>query len=215
PRLLDLGGGTGRLALPLAEQGCRVTLVDASAAALADAAAALATTDLDVTLGLGSAYDVGELPSGSFDAALSIEVCCYLEEPGSAVAELARVLRPGGIACVSVEAWPGGLLAARGLDPDELARALDGRVLHRPDDLFVRYFDSRALEALLVDAGLEPVALVSHHHVLEGPWSATLDPERALTPADRAALLALEGRLAADPALGSCGRGWLAVARKH
>ncbi len=215
PRVLDLGGGTGRLALPLAEQGSRVTLADANAASLADAAAALAETECDLALGVGSAYDVGALDAASFDAALSIEVWCYLEEPRAAATELARVLRPGGFAFVSVEAWPGGLLAARGLDPAELTQALASRVLYRPDDLFVRYFEAHALVALLDEAGLETVALTSHHHVLEGPWSAALDPELTLVPANRPGLLALERALANDGSVGSLGRGWLAVACKR
>ncbi len=215
PRILDLGGGTGRLALPLAEHGSRVTLADANAASLADAAAALAEAETDLALGMGSAYDVGTLESGSFDAALAIEVWCYLEEPRTAATELVRVLKPGGLAFVSVEAWPGGLLAARGLDPAELLQALESRVLHRPDDLFVRYFDAHALETLLEEAGLETLALTSHHHVLEGPWSAAVDRELTLARANRGELLALERALAHDRSVGELGRGWLAVARKR
>jgi SAM-dependent methyltransferase len=141
-------------------------------------------------------------------------VLCYLENPELAAAELARLLRPGGIGFISVEAWPGGLLSARDTSASEVTRVIESRTLHRPGDLFVRYFDRGALECLVTGAGLELVALRSHHHALEGPWStviADLDIGRAT---DEAEILRLEQALGADSEIGELGRGWLAIARK-
>ncbi len=213
-RVIDLGGGSGRLAIPLAERGLRVTLADASPAALADAAHALGTTAIDVELGLAAADDAGKLDRDSFDAALSIEVLCYLEEPLRGARELARLVRPGGLAFVSVEAWPGGLLAVPDLGPGELASAMREHTIHRPDDLFVRYFDRDELVRMLSSAGLETLELVSHHHVLEGPWRSVLE-QLDLGRADhRDQVAALETRVSDDPTLSTFGRGWLAIARK-
>ena len=66
----------------------------------------------EVTLGdvsrLGALGDV--LPRAGLDAALAIEVLCYVEDPLSALRELARVTRPGGWIAVSVEGLYGALL---------------------------------------------------------------------------------------------------------
>lgn len=213
-RVIDLGGGSGRLAIPLAERGFRVTLADASPAALADAARALGTTTIDVELGLAAADDAGKLDRESFDVALSIEVLCYLEQPLQGARELARLVRPGGLVVVSVEAWPGGLLAVPDLGPGELANAMRSHTIHRPDDLFVRYFDRDELGRMMSEAGLQLVGLVSHHHVLEGPWRSALE-QLDLGRADhRGQVAALETRASSDPTLSRFGRGWLAIARK-
>lgn len=213
-RVVDLGGGTGRLAIPLSARGFRVTLSDSNPAALADAARAVRDTSLDIEIGLGSAADSGRLASGSFDAALSVEVLCYLEDPLGAARELTRLIRPGGLAIVSVEAWPGGLLAVPELRADELAVALHDRTLHRPDDVFVRYFDREAIDQLIEDAGLEALEIVSHHHVLEGAWSGVLHEMDLARAEHRARIVALEETCSREGRLDSVGRAWLVVARK-
>jgi ArsR family transcriptional regulator len=94
--LLDLGTGTGRLLELFAPLYARAIGVDASPAMLAVARANLdraGLTNAQVRLG-----DIQHLPFGrnSFDVVTIHQVLHYLGEPERAIAEAARVLRPGG-----------------------------------------------------------------------------------------------------------------------
>ena len=96
--LLDAGCGTG-LALQLAaERGARVSGLDASAALLDVARGRLPDADLRVG-------DIEELPydDATFDVVTAFNSMQYASDPKTAVAELARVARPGGR--VAIEVW--------------------------------------------------------------------------------------------------------------
>jgi ArsR family transcriptional regulator len=93
---LDLGTGTGRLLTLLEPLYDRGLGIDASSDMLSVARANLAkagTTKARVMLG-----DINQLslPRESFDLVAIHQVLHYLAEPSRAVAEAARVLRPGG-----------------------------------------------------------------------------------------------------------------------
>jgi len=90
-RLLDLGGGTGRLAGLLAETvPCAVTVADSSARMLgyADRFSGVETALADATA----------LPfaDSSFDAVLVCDALHHFDLPEAAVREMSRVVRPGG-----------------------------------------------------------------------------------------------------------------------
>ena len=92
--VVDLGCGTGVLAAALAPHVGRVVGVDQSAAMLR--AAARRTAGLpNVELRRG---DLEALPlrDGECDAALLVLVLSYLADPAAALAEAARVVKPGG-----------------------------------------------------------------------------------------------------------------------
>jgi SAM-dependent methyltransferase len=89
PRLLDVGGGTGNYALALGEHGWEPTVLDASDAMLARAAAkGLPTVRADATA----------LPfaDATFDAVALVSMLHHVPEWPLALREAARVLRPGG-----------------------------------------------------------------------------------------------------------------------
>lgn len=90
-RALDAACGTGRHAAFLADLGCEVSAVDQSAAMveIARINAPRAT------------FDVGQLEAlpyddETFDLATISLALCHLADPSDAIAELARVLAPGG-----------------------------------------------------------------------------------------------------------------------
>ena len=94
--LLDLGTGTGRMLELLAPLYSRAVGIDASAAMLAVARANLdkgSIANAQVRLG-----DIQHLPFGrnAFDVVTIHQVLHYLDEPERAIAEAARVMRPGG-----------------------------------------------------------------------------------------------------------------------
>jgi ArsR family transcriptional regulator len=90
----DLGCGTGQVAGALAPFVGRVVAVDDSEAMLAEARSRLASrANVDVRSG-----DLEALPldEGALDAATLVLVLHHVPEPAVALAECARVLRPGG-----------------------------------------------------------------------------------------------------------------------
>lgn len=99
--VLDLACGYGRIALPLAQAGHRVTGSDLSVFLLDQAQTAATRAGLDVTWQEG---DMRTLPadwSNKFDAVLNMfSAFGYFDEPDDnqqVLAEVARVLRPGGV----------------------------------------------------------------------------------------------------------------------
>ena len=133
-RFLDAGGGTGATGAWMGEQGTLVAS-DALPAALSLYARA------HPSLAGAAAADVQALPfpDRSFDAVLCVTVLCHrsIADPAVAVAELARVTRPGGLVVL--------------MEPGvrRLRRAHD-RVTHS-----ARRFSVGDLRAAAVAAGLE------------------------------------------------------------
>ncbi len=165
-RLLDVGCGTGHHLRGLAARGFDVTGIDGSQEMLAAAHHTSPTAELHHG-------DVGALPfpDSSFDLILCVEVLRYLVNPQPAIAEMARVLRPGG-ACL-VTAAP--LFSVNGY-------ALVNRVaLIAPVGDLVRlkqFFTTPSrLEDRFTSAGFRPVEV---HGVYTGPvnWVEHLSPAR-------------------------------------
>ena len=101
-RVLDAGCGPGSITLGLATAVApgEVIGIDAQPS-LVDQARALAVQRgvTNVRFEVANVYDL-PFPDGSFDAAFNNTVLMHLREPVRALAELRRVLRPGGIAGV-------------------------------------------------------------------------------------------------------------------
>ena len=95
--MLDLGAGTGKLTTRLVERGLDVVAVDPIAEMLELLSSALP----DTPALLGTAEQI-PLPDNSVDAVLVAQAWHWFD-PERAVAEVARVLRPGGPARAGVE----------------------------------------------------------------------------------------------------------------
>lgn len=99
-RVLDAGSGGGALSYLLAKEGALVEGVEYDEIAVEYARKNIASADktgrLRCAFMKGSVY---ELPfaAGTFDAVVSCEVIEHLKEPERMLAEIARVLKPGGI----------------------------------------------------------------------------------------------------------------------
>ncbi len=99
-RILDAGCGSGSLSAALRERGAAVTGVDASAAMLALARRRLGD---DTPLHVVDLRDPLPFAEGAFDDVTASLVLHYLEDWGPTLAELRRVLRPGGRLIASVD----------------------------------------------------------------------------------------------------------------
>ena len=194
-KVVDVACGTGATALLLArELGCVVVGVDLGAQALGraadDARAAGVEDRAEFLPGDAEALPLGD---AEFDVALSECSLCTFPDKRRAVAEMARVVRPGGtLAIADVTAEVEAL-------PDPL-RSAAARVACVAD---ARSADEYA--ALLRDAGCEPLAIEPHDAELRAMADrveARLRVARMLAPVgelrDRVAEAALLARLAIE-----------------
>ncbi|MFJ4789418.1 class I SAM-dependent methyltransferase [Streptomyces sp. NPDC088794] len=113
--VLDLGCGTGSLSLLAAEQGHRVTGVDASPAMVDLARAKLAGRDAVFLLGDAAAPPVGEQ---LYDTVLVRHVLWTLPDPGRALRHWRGLLRPGGRLVLVEGVW--GTVGPVGIPADRL-----------------------------------------------------------------------------------------------
>ena len=164
-RVLDVGGGSGTLAVPLAQSGHDVTVVDPSADALATLRRRAETAgvgervrgvqgdgDLLHEVLPGTAGAAG----GGFDLALCHSVLEVVDDPATTLREIAGAVRAGGTVSVAAANRAGAVLtrALSGHPKEALALLEDrdpapGRA--RP---VRRRFDPAELLALVEGAGL-------------------------------------------------------------
>lgn len=99
--VVDVGTGTGFVASSLAAQVRAVTGIDSSPGMLAQARAnldGLAMTNVEL---IESDVDALPLLSGAADAAVANMVLHHAPDPAAMLAEMARVVRPGGTIAVT------------------------------------------------------------------------------------------------------------------
>jgi SAM-dependent methyltransferase len=106
-RLLDVGCGLGDAALALADDlgtDGEIVGLDVSAKMIAAAQSRARTARCRVRFRVGDALELAE-PNCSFDIVRSERTLQWLTEPKAAVAEMARVLRPGGLLSLIDTDW--------------------------------------------------------------------------------------------------------------
>jgi SAM-dependent methyltransferase len=166
-RLLDLGAGGGRHAFEAMRRGASVVAVDSDGASAKDCAALMAALeDTDETVrasgGVGAATvgDALELPfpDAAFDRVIASEVLEHVPEDRRAIAELVRVLRPGGTMAVTVPRW----------FPELVCWVLSDDY-HLVPGGHIRIYRRRTLFDRLQAAGLRPYG-AHHAHGLHSPY---------------------------------------------
>ena len=95
-RVLDLGCGNGYIARKLARGGGQVTGVDASAPIIAHARRREAATPLGIEYQVADAARLGVLEGETFDLVVANMCLMDIEDAGSTISELSRVLAPMG-----------------------------------------------------------------------------------------------------------------------
>jgi SAM-dependent methyltransferase len=164
-RLLDLGCGAGRHAFEALRRGARVVAMDTDGAELAAVSAMFAAMSEagEVPAGASGMTVAGDatsmpFPDDSFDTVIAAEVLEHIPADQAAMHEIARVLRPGGIAAVTVPAWL----------PERICWQLSDDYHNTPGG-HVRIFTRRELTTKITRSGL---AVGGHHyaHALHSPY---------------------------------------------
>ena len=165
--VLDAGAGFGRHAFEIARLGGRIVALD------------YADDEVRMTRAtFGAMIEAGEIPGDryigalrgdatnlpfadhTFDRVVTSEVLEHIQQDVSAIAELARVLRPGGTLACTVPSWW----------PEKINWMLSDEY-HAPKSVggHVRIYSQTELEAKLRSAGL--IVTSSHHaHALHSPY---------------------------------------------
>jgi SAM-dependent methyltransferase len=202
PQVLDVGGGSGAWAVPLARLGCAVTVADSSPNALAALHrrardAGVADLVRAVQCDVDALDDVAA--AGGADLVLGHGLLEVVDDAPAAVTALARATAPGSAVSVLVAGRYAAVLSRTLSGRLAEARALltdpDGRF--GPDDALRRRLDAAGLHDLLTGAGLG-VELLQGDGVLE-PWvpGSVRDsgPAATRTVAELEALAATAGPL--------------------
>jgi ubiquinone/menaquinone biosynthesis C-methylase UbiE len=172
-RVLDMGCGGGRHTFEVYRRGGRVVAFDLDPAELEPVNGMFAAMTMEGEAGTapgeagsrtpgakGVSGDATEMPfiNNAFDRVIAAEVLEHVLDDQRAMNELARVLRPGGLAAITVPAF----------GPERICWALS-REYHEVPGGHVRIYTRVELEAKLARAGLEP-RWHHHAHGLHSPY---------------------------------------------
>jgi S-adenosylmethionine-dependent methyltransferase len=153
--ILDVGGGTGAFAIPLAAQGHEVTIIDRSSEWLEVARDRAREASVDVRLVQGSSEDAHRLLDGeAFDAILCHTILLYLEDPVASLTALRGLSHERTVLSV-LEKNRQGLAMRPGLagDYEEARRVLDDPTSSGRLGIGNRARSSSELHTLLLRAG--------------------------------------------------------------
>lgn len=156
--VVDLGGGTGGFAVPLAALGHDVTVVDESPDALATLARRAAEHDVTVRAVQGDAGELHASVAAAVDLVLCHNVLEFVEDPAVTLAAVAEVLRPAGAVSVLAPNRTAAVVhRALGGRFAEARQVIDGdRGSWGEGDPMPRRFTLDQLNDLLVSAGFTP-----------------------------------------------------------
>ncbi|MQA31961.1 class I SAM-dependent methyltransferase [Modestobacter roseus] len=164
-RVLDLGCGEGRHAFEAFRRGASVLAIDWGASevattrtwlhAIAAAGEAPAGASAEVTRADLRALPV---PDASVDRVIASEVLEHIADDRAAIAEIARVLKPGGRVAVTVPRY----------GPERVCWALSDEY-HANEGGHIRIYRGDQLEERLAAAGLRPTR-THHAHALHAPY---------------------------------------------
>jgi SAM-dependent methyltransferase len=164
-RVLDMGCGAGRHAFEMYRRGADVVAFDQDGDELAGVLELFAAMRQAGEVPAGAEADIKQgdalsLPfaDGEFDRVVAAEVLEHIPDDSIAIAELARVLRPGGTLAVTVPRWL----------PEKVCWALS-REYHEVEGGHVRVYTSDDLVGKLEAAGLVLEGR-EHAHGLHAPY---------------------------------------------
>lgn len=192
-RVLDVGGGTGGFAVPLAVRGYEVTVLDSSPAMLAVATQRAETLPADARDRVKVAVGAAEEAAALFEAASFHAACCHdllglVEWPERVIEAIATLLAPGGVVSVAFRGKPALVthLAASGRYPEALRVLLAGAVPAGEERAFTREEAQSMVEAhgfeVVAAYGIRAFAASREELVDEGALADLIALERTAAP---------------------------------
>lgn len=166
PRVLDVGGGTGAIAVRLARLGLHVTLLDSSQAMLDLAKRAAQDADITEKIALehGDADKLADLfEARSFDVILCHNILEYVDNPAAVLQECAHLMRDSSaILSVLVRNQAGEVLKAAIQAGDLAAAEKNLNSEWAEESLYggaLRLFTQDALRVMVKSASLQAIAV--------------------------------------------------------
>jgi ubiquinone/menaquinone biosynthesis C-methylase UbiE len=125
-RILDAGGGSGAVAIQLAERGYEVTLLDPSEGMLRVARDRVEAAGVDLAMINAGIEDVPSLAPGPFDVVCCHAVLMYVDDPAACLGVFRSIVEPGAVLSL-LEKNRDGLAMRPGLigEFEEALRVLD------------------------------------------------------------------------------------------
>ena len=211
-RVLDAGSGPGRFTLEMLRLGAHVTALDISPGQLE----LLRARVPDVEAVVGDITDLSRFADGSFDATV-----CYggplsyvTDRADRAVAELARVTKPGGHVLVSVMGFAGVVIHFASILVDLARRDGTAKQLEIARTGFLPEGEGYGHLAMRMYLWEELEELLAPHgEVVDGAAAGVLPHLEVEEPEIRQLLEEFEERLAYDPGSRSCGEHIIGVLR--
>lgn len=163
--VIDVGCGAGRHSFEAYRRGADVIAFDQNAEELAEVDTMLqamgqageAPKSAKAQVVVGDALAL-PYPDGAFDTVIASEILEHIPEDGTAIAELARVLKPGGTLAVTVPRWL----------PERICWLLSD-TYHANEGGHIRIYRADELRSKLESTGLTFTG--SHHaHALHSPY---------------------------------------------
>lgn len=156
-RILDVGCGIGHRTLHLAQRVPAPELVvgiDSSGQMIAEAQCRAAGCDLPLTDQVGTAEEI-DFSDGSFDLCQTERVLMYLADPQAALAEMVRMVRPGGMVLGYEFDYDGIVVDA----PDQ---PLTRQLTHYLADSVPSPWIGRQLPRLFRERALQEITVIPH-----------------------------------------------------
>lgn len=164
-RFIDVGAGAGRHSYEALRRGADVTAYDMDEVELKgvdDMFGAMAEVGEVPPGGTGQVKvgDILDMPyaDGTFDVVLASEILEHVPQDERAIAELVRILAPGGILAITVPRWL----------PERICWALSDEY-HANEGGHIRIFKADALRAQVEAHGLT-LTHKNHAHALHSPF---------------------------------------------
>ena len=164
-KVIDVGCGAGRHSFEAYRRGADVIAFDQNAEELADVDTMLqamgqageAPKSAKAQVVVGDALAL-PYPDGTFDAVIASEILEHIPDDDAAIAELTRVLRPGGTLAVTVPRWL----------PERICWLLSDEY-HANEGGHIRIYRADELRSKLVAGGLRFTG-TRHAHALHSPY---------------------------------------------